>query len=58
MATNKSVHCKHLDVGCNQGVILYLEPLTPTPHIQIPEILTDNWWTIYIIVSLDVFISP
>ena len=53
MVTNKSVFCEHLDVGCNQRIILYLDPLTPpTPHKQIPEISIDNSWAIYIDVSI------
>ena len=51
MAANNSGHCEHLDVGCNQGINLYLDPLTPPPHSQIPEILIDNCWTIYVIIS-------
>ena len=46
MATNKSGCCEHLDVGYNQGIILCLDPLTPLPHNQIPEILIDSWWAI------------
>ena len=42
MATNKSGCCNHLDVGYNQGIILYLNPLTPPLHKQIPEISIDN----------------
>ena len=38
MATNKSGHCEHLDVGYIQEIILYLDQLTPPPHTQIPEI--------------------
>ena len=53
MATNKYGCFEHLDVGCNQGIILYLSPLTPPPpHNQIPEILIDNWWAIYVVISL------
>ena len=52
MATNKSGHCEHLDVGCNQGIILFLDPLTPPCHTHIPEISLDNWWTIYVIIRL------
>ena len=52
MATNKSGHCEHLDVGCNQGIILYLDPLSTPPHNQIPQILIDNWWAIIIVISL------
>ena len=48
-------HCEHLDIGCNQGIILYLDPLTPPPLKQIPEILIDNWWAIYIVVSLLIY---
>ena len=58
MVTNKSSHCEHLDVGCNQGIILYLEPLTPPPHNQIPDILIDNWWAIYVIVSVTHLYHP
>ena len=48
MVTNKPGYSEHLDVGCNQGIILYLDPLTPPPpHKQIPEISIDNWWAIY-----------
>ena len=32
MVTNKSGHCKHMDVGCIQGMILYLNQITPPPH--------------------------
>ena len=52
MVTNKSGHCEHSDVGYNQGIILYLDPLTPPPHKQIPEISIDNWWAIYASVSI------
>ena len=58
MATNKSGHCEHLDVGCNQGIILYLDPLTPPPHTQIPEISIDNWWAIYVVISLTHLYNP
>ena len=48
MVTNKSGHCEHLDVGCIQDIILYLNPLTPPPHKQSPEISIDNWLAIYV----------
>ena len=51
MATNKSGCCKHLDVGCNQGLTWHLDPLIPPPYKQIPEIPLDNWWAIYIIIN-------
>ena len=50
MATNKSGFCEHLDAGCNQGIILYLNSLTPAPHKQ--EISIDKWWSIYIDISI------
>ena len=48
MVTNKSGCYEPLDVGCIQGIILYLNPLATPPHKQIPEISIDNWWAIYI----------
>ena len=57
MATNNSGCCEHLDAGCNQGIILYLDPLTPPPHKQIPEMLIDNWWAIYIVISFLIYIT-
>ena len=57
MAINKSGHCEHLDVGCNQGIILYLDPITLSLHTQIPEILIDNWWAIYLIISWHIYIT-
>ena len=48
MVTNKYGCYEHLDVGYIQGIILYLNALTPPPHEQIPEILIDNWWAIYV----------
>ena len=48
MVTNKSGHCEHLDVGWNEGIILYLDPPILPPYKQIPEILIDNWWVIYV----------
>ena len=52
MVTNKSGCCEHLDVGCNQGIILYLDPPTPPHHKEIPEILIDNCWAVYASVSI------
>ena len=52
MVANKYGHFEHLDVGCNQGIILNLDLLTPPPHKQIPEIPIDGWWAIYARVSI------
>ena len=58
MATNISGHCEHLDVGGNQGIFLYPNPLTPPPaHTQISEISIDNWWTTSVIISLHIYIT-
>ena len=57
MATTKSGHCKHLDVGCNQGLTWCLDPLIPPPYKQIPEILLDNQWAICVIISLLIYIT-
>ena len=56
MVTNKSGCCKHLDVGCKKGIILYLNPLTLPFHKQIPEISIDNWWAIYITLGYHIYI--
>ena len=52
IATNKSGCCKHLDVGCNQGLTWHLDPLIPSSLHSNPRQSLDKWWAIYIIVSL------